>query len=30
MIVYNVTGQKVGNYDPMSFSMLFGVRYFFN
>ena len=25
-----VSGDKVGNYDPMSFSMTFGVRYFFN
>lgn len=25
-----VGGDKVGNFDPMSFSMTFGVRYFFN
>lgn len=23
-------GAKVGNFDPMNFSMMFGVRYFFN
>ena len=23
-------GEKIGNYDPMSLSMTFGVRYFFN
>lgn len=26
----NFRGEKVGNYDPTSFSMTFGVRYFFN
>jgi outer membrane protein len=26
----NVRGEKVGNYDPTSLSMTFGVRYFFN
>ena len=25
-----IAGDKVGNFDPMSFSMTFGVRYFFN
>ena len=25
-----VGGTKVGNFDPSSFSMTFGVRYFFN
>jgi outer membrane protein len=28
--INNSTGQKVGNFDPMSLSMMFGVRYFFN
>ena len=26
----SLNGRKIGNYDPMSFSMSFGVRYFFN
>jgi outer membrane protein len=24
------SGAKIGNFDPMSISMTFGVRYFFN
>ena len=28
--IHDATGAKVGNFDPMSFSMTFGVRYFFN
>jgi outer membrane protein len=28
--IHDATGQKVGNFDSMSLSMLFGVRYFFN
>lgn len=28
--IHDPTGRKVGNFDPMSFSMTFGVRYFFN
>ncbi|HEX8960278.1 MAG TPA: outer membrane beta-barrel protein [Geobacteraceae bacterium] len=28
--IHNAAGQKIGNYDPDSFSMTFGVRYFFN
>jgi outer membrane protein len=28
--IHAAGGQKVGNFDPMSFSMMFGVRYFFN
>jgi outer membrane protein len=28
--IHDSTGRKVGNFDPMSFSMMFGVRYFFN
>ncbi len=26
----NFGGEKIGNYDPTSFAMTFGVRYFFN
>jgi len=26
----SIGGSKIGNFDPMSFSMTFGVRYFFN
>ena len=28
--IHDPFGRKVGNFDPMSFSMTFGVRYFFN
>jgi outer membrane protein len=28
--IHDPTGLKVGNFDPMSFSMTFGLRYFFN
>ena len=28
--IHDATGRKVGNLDPMSISMTFGVRYFFN
>jgi outer membrane protein len=28
--IHNGLGQKIGNFDPDSFSMTFGVRYFFN
>ncbi len=27
--VHDFTGVKVGNFDPMNFSMMFGARYFF-
>ena len=28
--IHDATGRKVGNFDPMSISVTFGVRYFFN